>query len=66
MVAALLARLNPEHQTVMQLAYYQEMSIAEIARVMDSPEGTVKTRMFQARKRLAAMLAEAGLVADAA
>lgn len=64
--AGLLARLSPEHRTVMQLAYYQEMSIAEIASVMDSPEGTVKTRMFQARKRLAVMLAEAGIVAEAA
>lgn len=64
--SALLARLVAEQRTVLQLAYYQEMTVAEIAVVMDCPEGTVKTRMYQARKLLAMMLEEAGLVANAA
>ena len=51
-----LDRLSPEHRAVIEMTYYQELSVREIAEIVDVPENTVKTRMFHARKRLREML----------
>ena len=37
----------------MDLVYYHEKSVREVARIIGIPEPTVKTRMFYARKKLA-------------
>ena len=39
-----LKRLSPAHRTVLDLIYYHEQSIAEVARIIGVPENTVKTR----------------------
>jgi RNA polymerase sigma-70 factor (ECF subfamily) len=57
----LIARLSPIHREVVDLVYYQEQSVGQAAQVLGVPEGTVKTRMFAARKQLARLLADAGL-----
>ena len=54
-------RLSPEHREVLDLTYYQDLSIKEIAEIMACPPNTVKTRMFYARKRLGAILQEMGI-----
>jgi RNA polymerase sigma-70 factor, ECF subfamily len=58
--AALLRRcleqLSPAHREIIDLAYYHEKSIAEVAEITGVPQNTVKTRMFHARKRLAELL----------
>jgi RNA polymerase sigma-70 factor, ECF subfamily len=51
-----LDRLSPEHREVIELTYYQELSVKEIAEIAGVPENTVKTRMFHARKRLREMI----------
>jgi len=56
-----LAAMSPEHAEMIDLVYYQEKSIKEIADILGIPENTVKTRMFYARKRLAAMVAAEGI-----
>jgi RNA polymerase sigma-70 factor (ECF subfamily) len=56
-----LDRLSDDHKTIVDLVYYQEMSIAEVAEVVGIPENTVKTRMFYARKKLSEFLKEAGV-----
>ncbi|MGJ3263718.1 MAG: sigma-70 family RNA polymerase sigma factor [Salinarimonas sp.] len=56
-----IARLSPIHREIIELVYYQEQSVAQAARLVGVPEGTVKTRMFAARKQLARLLAESGL-----
>ena len=63
-----LAALSPEHREIIDLVYYQEKSIRQIADLLVIPENTVKTRMFYARKRLAALVeaASAGRPASAA
>lgn len=61
LVLGLLDRLSPEHRAVIQLTYYEGLSVREIAQTVDCPEATVKTRMFYARKQLKALLAEAGV-----
>ena len=56
-----LAALSPEHAEMIDLVYYQEKSIKEIVEILGIPENTVKTRMFYARKRLAALVAAEGI-----
>jgi RNA polymerase sigma-70 factor, ECF subfamily len=48
-----LASLSPEHGEVIDLVYYHEKSVKEIAEIVSIAEATVKTRMFYARKNLA-------------
>jgi len=53
--------LSPQHRDIIDLVYYQEKTIAEVAAIVGVPENTVKTRMFYARKHLAQLLKGAGL-----
>jgi RNA polymerase sigma-70 factor (ECF subfamily) len=55
-VQSCLARLPPNHAEVIDLIYYHERSVTDVARILDIPEATVKTRMFYARKKLAELL----------
>ena len=57
-VDAALDALPVDQRTVVQLTYFHDMAYADIADVMGCPENTVKTRMFKARRRLAALLAD--------
>ena len=61
-----LAALSREHAEIIDLVYYQEKSVREIAEILAIPESTVKTRMFYARKRLAGLLAAEGIERAAA
>lgn len=54
-------RLSPEHREVLDLVYYHEASVEEVAEIVGIPEGTVKTRLFHARKKLAELLKAAGV-----
>jgi RNA polymerase sigma-70 factor (ECF subfamily) len=56
-----LATLSREHAEIVDLVYYQEKSIREIVALLGIPENTVKTRMFYARRRLAALVAAEGI-----
>jgi RNA polymerase sigma-70 factor (ECF subfamily) len=47
-----LAGLSPAHGQIIDLVYYHEKSVSEVAEILAIPEATVKTRMFYARKRL--------------
>jgi RNA polymerase sigma-70 factor, ECF subfamily len=47
-----LTRLSPEHRQVIDLVYYHEKSVDEVAQILDVPPATVKTRMFYARKKI--------------
>jgi RNA polymerase sigma-70 factor (ECF subfamily) len=55
------SKLSPEHRDVIDLVYFQEKAIDEVAAILCIPENTVKTRMFYARKRLAELLKAAGM-----
>jgi RNA polymerase sigma-70 factor (ECF subfamily) len=56
-----LGRLSGDHREVIDLIYYHDKSIDEVAQIINIPVNTVKTRMFYARKRLARELAQAGM-----
>ena len=51
-----LAQMSRDHREILDLVYYQEKSVEEVAEVIQMPKSTVKTRMFYARKRLAQLL----------
>jgi RNA polymerase sigma-70 factor (ECF subfamily) len=51
-----IGRLPLKHQAVVVLAFEFGYSYREIAEILGCPENTVKTRMFNARKSLEAML----------
>lgn len=58
---ACMDRLSSDHKSVIDLVYYHDKSVAEVAELLAIPENTVKTRMFYARKKLAELMREAGL-----
>ena len=45
--------MTPKHRSVVILYYYEEFSIAEIAKILGVFEGTVKSRLHKARKLIA-------------
>jgi RNA polymerase sigma-70 factor (ECF subfamily) len=56
LVRRALMRLSIEHREVIDLVYYHEKSVDEVAHILDIPPATVKTRMFYARKKLAELV----------
>ena len=56
-----LTQLSPAHREVIDLVYYHEKSIDEVAEITGIPPNTVKTRMFYARKRIAELMAAQGI-----
>ncbi len=52
--------LDFKHRSVVVLYYYNEMTTKEIARILGCTEGTVKSRLFAARKKLKEKLAACG------
>lgn len=47
-----LQQLTPAHRECMQLVYYEGLGLADVAQVQQVPEGTVKTRLFHARRQM--------------
>jgi RNA polymerase sigma-70 factor (ECF subfamily) len=56
-----LQGLSAEHREIVDLVYYHEKSVEEVAEIVGIPENTVKTRMFYARKKLAELLKAQGI-----
>jgi RNA polymerase sigma-70 factor, ECF subfamily len=56
-----LSALSAEHREIVDLVYYHEKSVEEVAGIVGIPEATVKTRMFYARKKLSELLKERGI-----
>jgi len=52
-----LMQLSPDHREIIDLVYYHDKTIEEVAEIIGVPKNTVKTRMFYARRRLAQLLA---------
>ncbi len=55
-----LAELSAAHREIVDLVYYHEKTIEEVAEIVGVPLNTVKTRMFYARKRIAELMAAKG------
>src|SRR6516225_8491207 len=53
-----LGQLSYEHRTVLVLHEFEEMEYKEIAKVMGCSIGTIMSRLFYARRKMAALLAD--------
>lgn len=53
-----LNRLSADDRLVLALRFFEELSQADIARVLDCPVGTVKSRLSRAMSRLRRVLAD--------
>jgi RNA polymerase sigma factor (sigma-70 family) len=47
-----LRQLPVEQQTLLELHYWEDMEIAELAKIFDAPAATIRTRLHRARKAL--------------
>jgi RNA polymerase sigma-70 factor (ECF subfamily) len=63
---ACIGQLSSAHREIVDLVYYHEKSVEEVAQLIGIPASTVKTRMFYARKQLAELLKTAGIDSIAA
>ena len=60
-VMEVLDELNEEKRACVLMMYFEELSVSEIAQTLEIPEGTVKTRLFAARKDLKEKFAKRGI-----
>lgn len=51
-----MGKLSHEHRTVLVLHEFEELEYKEIAKVMGCSIGTIMSRLFYARRRLASLL----------
>lgn len=58
--------LEPDHQIVVALRYYRDMTVDEMARRLGIPPGTVKSRLHHALRRLRAEMERQGWREEAA
>ena len=56
-----LAKLSVDHREIIDLVYYHEKSVEEVAQIVGIPAATVKTRLFYARQKLSEILKAAGV-----
>jgi RNA polymerase sigma-70 factor, ECF subfamily len=54
-----LIKLSPAHAEIIDLVYYHDKSVKEVAEIVGISGATVKTRMFYARKKLAQFVQDA-------
>ena len=60
-LAEALGTLSEEHRSVLMETYYRGASVAEAAKVLGVPPGTVKSRTYYALRALRSAFAERGL-----
>ena len=51
-IGAAIAALSPDHQIVVALRFYRDLTVADIAARLGVPAGTVRSRLHYALKRL--------------
>jgi RNA polymerase sigma-70 factor (ECF subfamily) len=59
-----LQQLRDEYRTCFLLFHQQELSLHEVARIMECPDGTIKTWLHRARRELAEILKARGVVTE--
>jgi RNA polymerase sigma-70 factor (ECF subfamily) len=63
-IEAALQELSPDFRTVVVLADIQGASLPEVAEALQVPMGTVKSRLFRARRQLGARLGNLSIDSD--
>jgi RNA polymerase sigma-70 factor (ECF subfamily) len=59
-----LSQLRENYRTCFLLFHQQDLGIQEVAEIMGCPEGTIKTWLHRARRELAGLLRERGVVTE--
>ena len=57
-IRAAMPRLAEDHREVLVMRHFEDLAYAEIAQLLDVPEGTVMSRLYRARKALLALVQE--------
>ena len=60
LLKACLTHLAPEQREILHLAFYEELGYKDIGNILNIPTGTVKSRMFHAKKAIKSELVRAG------
>ncbi len=55
-VAVCLEKLSIEHKESLHLLFFEDLSIEEISNITNLPNGTIKTRIFHAKKKIKSCL----------
>lgn len=63
-VVRVLQALRPHHREVLILRFYHDLSLTEIAAVVDAPVGTVKSRLYYALRQAKSQLARQEVLTD--
>lgn len=58
---ALLEELSIDHRTILLMRYYQDLKVKEIAEIMNLSEGTVKSRIHYALRKMKEVLKKRGI-----
>lgn len=64
LLQAALGALSTDQRAVLELVFYQGLSLAEAAQVMDCPVGTIKSRLSYAKAHLRQALVSCGVQAE--
>ena len=59
-----LQQLREEYRTCFLLFHQQDLSLHEVAQIMNCPDGTIKTWLHRARRELADLLRARGVVTE--
>jgi len=59
-INAAIDKLELKHKSCFVLRYKDELSVKEISQIINIPEGTVKSRLFHATKKVSEMVRKAG------
>ena len=60
-IEEVLSQMDPRHAEVLTLHYYDGMKLSEIARLLNEPQSTVRSRFAKAKKRLTEQLKVKGI-----
>jgi RNA polymerase sigma-70 factor (ECF subfamily) len=55
-LASAMNRLKPEHRDILRLRYFGGLTYHELAATLSLPEGTVMSRLYHAKRALAAIM----------
>jgi RNA polymerase sigma-70 factor, ECF subfamily len=59
-IGAAIAELTPDHQVIVALRFYRDLTVGDIASRLGIPEGTVRSRLHYALRRLHEAMEAAG------
>ena len=56
MLRKIVSQLNPKYRELVRLRYFKELSYEEIAKLTETPIGTIKAQLYRSREQLFKMI----------